>query len=340
MIHFARSTPLGHRSRSAVQIAVGRAGRALAGVLTGTLTGALAFSLGCTPAAVRPPVPLAAPQGAVSFLVLGDWGRGGNRAQREVARAMGITAGSLHAAFVITAGDNFYPDGVKTGDDAQFKKSFESVYDAPSLGVPWYPSLGNHDYRQNPDAEVAYGLRTPRWHMPSRFYSFTRDVAPGVKADFLVMDSNPFNLKDGEDGASQLKGADTVAQRRWLDSTLSASTAQWKFVVTHHHVYSSGPRGTNTPFEQFLAPRLKQYHVTALLSGHEHHLEHIAPDTSGPQFFISGAGSETRGTNATPATRYVESVTGFMAFSMTADSVLVQVISAAGDVRYRTVLRR
>ncbi len=327
------SARAGHHSRLAARLLLRCA-------LAGALAGALAAPFGCAPAAVRQPVPLAAPQGAVSFLVLGDWGRGGNFGQREVAKAMASTASSLHAAFVITTGDNFYPDGVKTGDDAQFRKSFESVYDAPSLGVTWYPALGNHDYHQNPDAEVAYGARTPRWHMPSRYYSFTRDVAPGVRAEFLVMDSNPFNLKDGEEEASQLKGADTVAQRRWLDSTLAASTAQWKFVVTHHHLYSAGPRGTNTAFEQFLAPRLKQYHVTALLSGHEHHLEHVAPDSTGPQFFISGAGSETRGTSATPVTRYVESVTGFMAFSMTADSVLVQIIGANGDVRYRTILRR
>jgi tartrate-resistant acid phosphatase type 5 len=296
--------------------------------------------VGCAPAPIRPPTPLAVPEGAVSFLVLGDWGRGGSRAQRAVAEAMGNTATALHASFVVTTGDNFYPDGVKSADDPQFQRTFERVYDAPALSIPWYPALGNHDYHQDPDAEIAYGTRHPRWHMPARYYSFTHEIVPGVTAEFLVMDSNPFNPKDGEDDDAPMKGADTVAQRRWLDSTLAASTAQWKFVVTHHHLYSSGPRGTNTPFERFLAPRLQRYHVTALLSGHEHHLEHAGTDSIGPQFFISGAGSETRSTTATPATRYVESISGFMAFSMSKDSVLVQVIGSDGTVRYRTVLRR
>ncbi len=298
------------------------------------------LALGCSSAPVRQQIPLAAPDNAVSFLLLGDWGRGGDREQRLVAQAMSNTAAQLHAAFVVTSGDNFYPDGVKSADDPQFRRTFERVYDAPSLAVDWYPALGNHDYHNAPDAQVAYSARNPKWHMPARYYNFTREIAAGGKAEFFVMDSNPFNLKDAEDDASQLKGADTVSQRKWLDSTLAASTAQWKFVVTHHHVYSSGPRGTNTPFERFLAPRLAQYHVTALLSGHEHHLEHVAPDSTGPQYFISGGGAESRGTMATPNTRYVESVTGFIAFSMTADSVLVQVVDAGASVRYRTVLRR
>lgn len=45
------------------------------------------------------------------------------------------------------AGDNFYPNGLNSSDDALFSKSFTSVYSQPSLkSIPWYAVLGNHDY--------------------------------------------------------------------------------------------------------------------------------------------------------------------------------------------------
>ena len=48
---------------------------------------------------------------SVDFLVLGDWGRNGHYAQRQVAEMMDVAMWQLSADFVVTTGDNFYSNG-------------------------------------------------------------------------------------------------------------------------------------------------------------------------------------------------------------------------------------
>ena len=82
---------------------------------------------------------------------------------------MGIACGQANAAFVISVGDNFYENGVASLQDPHWQQSFEHVYAAKSLQVPWYVVLGNHDYRGNVDAQLDYGKTHPRWNMPARY---------------------------------------------------------------------------------------------------------------------------------------------------------------------------
>jgi len=99
-----------------------------------------------------PPPPL-------RFLVIGDWGRRGNSAQREVADAMTrrvrevreaaaaatgksssssfhpsfLAAGSSGPEFVLSVGDNFYQSGLLSPEDSAFDESFVDVYSSPEL---------------------------------------------------------------------------------------------------------------------------------------------------------------------------------------------------------------
>jgi len=101
---------------------------------------------------------LATPPGAVSFLVVGDWGQHGSSDQRRVARSMGATAEKLGASFVISTGTTSTGRG-RSADDAQFRATFDYVYTDKSLQIDWFPVLGNHDYHGKPDAEVEYSKK-------------------------------------------------------------------------------------------------------------------------------------------------------------------------------------
>jgi hypothetical protein len=57
-----------------------------------------------------------------------------------------LGSGCYKPSFVISTGDNFYSHGLKGPDDPYFKQTFSDMYSAPSLQVPWYAVLGNHDY--------------------------------------------------------------------------------------------------------------------------------------------------------------------------------------------------
>jgi hypothetical protein len=91
--------------------------------------------------------------------VLGDFGypgKGGKPCgehpdQRRVADAMfRYHTERMKFAFGLTLGDNFYPKGVKDIKDPHWKCSWEDFY--TRLEIPFYATLGNHDYRQNADA--------------------------------------------------------------------------------------------------------------------------------------------------------------------------------------------
>ena len=47
----------------------------------------------------------------ISFFVIGDWGSS-TKSQAEVSHAMQLVAASSGCDFIISTGDNFYPDGI------------------------------------------------------------------------------------------------------------------------------------------------------------------------------------------------------------------------------------
>jgi acid phosphatase len=254
---------------------------------------------------------------------------------------MAATASTMHAQFIISTGDNFYPSGVKSADDSQFQKTYEDVYTAPSLMVPWYVALGNHDYKGDPDAEVAYTARSTRWKMPARYYTFTVAVDDTTNAEFFVLDTSPFVEKYKTEGsyASQVTASPVAPQLHWLDSALAASKAQWKIGVGHHTIYSASPTHGNTPeLIKDVVPLFEKYHVQAYLNGHDHDLQDAR--AAGVAFFTSGGGAESRPTGKDEHTKFSKSSTGFLAAVLDARVLHVRFLNDSGRVLYATDVKR
>lgn len=100
--------------------------------------------------------------------------------QPQVARAMAnLAANSTPApSFVLALGDNFYVNGVANAYDVLWNYLWTDVYlRYPSLCIPWYAVLGNHDYGggesysnaqvQRSQLQIDKGL----WNMPAKNYS-------------------------------------------------------------------------------------------------------------------------------------------------------------------------
>jgi hypothetical protein len=117
---------------------------------------------------------------SLTFLLLGDWGKGGtsgstgkaayqtedaaatettdngrntkqNKAlyQMQVASSMGKYAAATDPkpSFVVALGDNFYDNGVYSSTDSTWDYLWKDVYlGFQELNIPWYPVFGNHDY--------------------------------------------------------------------------------------------------------------------------------------------------------------------------------------------------
>ena len=278
-----------------------------------------------------------------NFLVVGDWGRDGNAHQREVAVQMGRAAQTLASQCVFSVGDNFYEDGVQATSDPLWRSSFEAIYSAPSLQVPWYVALGNHDYRGNPQAQIDYATISQRWRMPSRYYKVSGSQIGAPHLDVFVIDTSPLVHKYRKDVhsaiAANVVSQDVPAQLRWLDDQLSRSTAPWRLVLGHHTIYSGGSGHGDTPeTTELIEPLLRKHGVQAYINGHDHDLQHIR--RGGVDYLCCGAGSEVRPVQAVEGTLYCAARSGFAAVRSSLDSLAVEFRDFTGATLYRGEIPR
>jgi tartrate-resistant acid phosphatase type 5 len=273
----------------------------------------------------------------LQFEAVGDFGTGA-RGERDIAASMARKGDADSVSFVLVLGDNFYESGVKSVTDDQWQTTFEKVFDQPSLDVPFYAVLGNHDYRSNPQAQVEYTGVSTRWKMPDRYYSFRKAIDDSTDLDVFCLDTNPLAyLSIGE--AKSLN--DTSAEKKqllWLDRQLQQSTARWKVVIGHHTVYSGGEHGDNETLQFLLEPIFISGGVDFYLCGHDHDLELLKP-VRGVTYIVSGAGSKHRDVRWRENTVYARTNLGFTFFRMSRAEVVVEFLTRAGAIEYAHTIR-
>jgi len=281
----------------------------------------------------------------LSFCVIGDWGRYGDYYQKAVADQLSSAVVGINASFIISTGDNIYPRGVISEYDPAWKYAYEDIYSSYPAHVDWYVVLGNHDYKTNPDAEVAYSKISARWHMPARYFSIRKMIGKDStqSAEFFFIDTTPFQKEyySEPDYSCQVEQNDTAAQRRWLIDGLKNSTAKWKFAVGHHPLYSAGKRqGKTRDMIDAFQDIFEKYKLDAYFCGHEHQLE--VDHAEGFHFyeFISGAGSETTPVTSAPFAKFAVSDHGFLTASVVESEMLVQYVNANGKILYTTTIKK
>lgn len=288
-------------------------------------------------AASAPLARLTAARPSLTFLAVGDWGRDGAQHQQDVAQAMGRAAAAGDARFVLSVGDNFYENGIRSVDDPQWHSSFEAIYTAPSLQVPWFVALGNHDYRGNPAAQIDYSAKNHRWRMPSRYYAVSGSSLAAPELDLFVIDTSPlvhqYREKVEQPIARNVAGQDIEAQLAWLDDSLAKSTAPIKLVVGHHTLRSGGSAHGETPeMVERVLPLLRRHRVTAYINGHDHDLQHIRAD--GLDYLCCGAGSEVRPVSAVRGTQFCAARSGFALFRLADGALTVEFVDYTGGKLY------
>ncbi|XP_062159760.1 purple acid phosphatase 3-like [Alnus glutinosa] len=236
------------------------------------------------------------PDGSLSFLVIGDWGRRGHYNQSKVSDQMGRIGEKLGIDFVVSTGDNFYEDGLTSINDPVFEESFTKIYSAKSLQKQWYSVLGNHDYRGDVVAQLnpILGKVDSRWLCQRSFVVnseiveiFFVDTTPFVDKYFVRPKHHTYDWR----GVLPRKEYLTKLLKD-LDSALTDSTANWKIVVGHHTLKSIGHHGDTAELVTHLLPILEDHSVDMYINGHDHCLEHLTSTSSNIQFLTSGGGSK------------------------------------------------
>ncbi|MBU0731956.1 metallophosphoesterase [Patescibacteria group bacterium] len=269
----------------------------------------------------------------LKFLNIADQGH--QSAQKNaVAKAMGKIARSQNGTeFVSTNGDNFYPPHtVQSVDDPDFRTNFTVPYDQPGLKVPFWISLGNHDYDNNSvSALLALGARGKKWTMPAKYYSFTYPKnSSRPLLEYFFLDTNA--VIGHWSGYKQ--------QLDWLDQGLKKSRARWKIVTGHHQIYSSGFYGNNAEMVKRVLPILNKNKADLYLSGHEHDLELLVVPGDHPVFAVSGAASLTRPVHKGPDSRFAASTLGFASVQIVNKKLAIRFFNRQSELLYEYLLEK
>ncbi len=215
----------------------------------------------------------------LTFAVIGDFGDAllDSLSIGGLSQVAGLV-NSWELDFVITTGDNNYPNGAASTIDAnvgqffqQYIGNYQGTYGPGADTNRFWPTPGNHDWRATDLQPYIDYFDLPG---NERYY----DVDLGLVHLFAI-DS------EGEepDGSS----ADSV-QGMWLQDQLAASTACFKIVYFHRPAYSSARHGSSQgmqwPFEQWGAD--------AVLAGHDHVYERLR--VGGIPYFVNGFGGSLK----------------------------------------------
>jgi tartrate-resistant acid phosphatase type 5 len=213
--------------------------------------------------------------GSVRFAAIGDFGSN-DANEQDVA----LLIKSWDPDFIITLGDNNYPDGEAATIDAAIGKYFHEYiypyrgsYGAGSTTNRFWPTIGNRDWDNQNGAKLQPYLDYFTLPNNERYYDIVRGPV-----HLFAIDSDA----DEPDGITS-----TSVQAQWLRNKLAASTAPWKIVYLHHPPYSSRTSWPNLqwPFAAWGAD--------AVLSGHAHVYERIMKD--GIPYITNGLGGDSTG---------------------------------------------
>jgi tartrate-resistant acid phosphatase type 5 len=267
--------------------------------------------------------------GELRFLAVGRQGYGNLRTV-HIATSMERAAGESPTHAVLYLGDNFYPRGVRSISDSQWRHKFEQLYFGAHLrGMPFFAVTGNHDAEGDPAVQVQYAQNqcgSGRWRMDGPYYS----------RDFGDIDGRPL---------VRVVFLDTVALHRhpaeqvqFLREAFGPQCQSlWRLVVGHYGCRSV----TREPYTRRLTlssliPELQQLGVDLYLSANDRFQQVLA--RSGEPLHVSANGggdmAET-GLAAEDPADFVASQGGFAVIELTTQTLTVELRNVTGDVSHR-----
>lgn len=235
---------------------------------------ALALAAGITALAI--PTGVAA-DNPVTVMAAGDIAEAGTSTQAN-ANATGDLIRSANPAYVLTVGDNAYPDGSATDYSTKYEPTWGS------FKAKTRPTPGNHEYHSNPPAGYLsyYGQASVTTNNSSSQVWYAWDIGNGWRGYALN---------------SEVSASSGSAQDTWLAADLAAHPNMHYVAYWHQPRYVSGTSHTDQTTMCPLWTRLQTAGADLALVGHEHHYERFAkmdcagaPSSGGIREFVVGTG--------------------------------------------------
>ena len=202
------------------------------------------------------------PGDAFSFTIIGDTQR-----NPTITSKLAKFMWERRPNFVIHCGDVVDDGAAKSQWTGDLLGSCHELFNR----VPVYPCIGNHE-KNHANYYKYFALPAPEY-----YYSFRYG-----DAEFFVLDTNANRT------LGLLPGGE---QYQWLEKSLAASNAKWKFCYHHHPAYSSdaddfgntakGPSTGGDLRVRQLVPLYETYKVDLVFNGHIHTYERTWPIKAG-----------------------------------------------------------
>lgn len=214
--------------------------------------------------------------------VIGDYGAaylGG--ASFSNVQAVADLVKNWNPDFIITTGDNNYPDGEASNIDTNIGQFFHE-YIFPYVGTfgvgassnRFFPCIGNHEWPFGVSGLVPY---LAYFTLPGNERYYNHRHGP-VELFAVVGDQQE------PDGATP-----TSIQAMWLSNALASSTAPWRVVYFHACPYSSSAsHGSTTHQADNMLWPFTELGATAIYTGHNHLYERVL--TNGLNYVTIGLG--------------------------------------------------
>lgn len=217
---------------------------------------------------------------------------------------------------ILHTGDIAYESGTT---DEYITRHFLS-YQALLAEVPFYGSIGNHDYAtENGGPYEAFFELPQKSSGTEQYYSFNYD-------DVHIVSLNS-NL-------SYTEGSDMYT---WLESDLAdAQDKRWTIVFFHHPPYSSGSHGSTVDMQTTIVPLFEEYGVDVVFNGHDHDYERNAV-VNGVRYIVTGGGGHPVlysqiNLDLNPYSEYFNAVYHFLGVTVSNDNIKIRAIDSAGQL--------
>ena len=195
-----------------------------------------------------------------TFCFVGDTGNV-TEVQKEVAEALAKSDCSV----IWHTGDIIYPDGISSEGDPRFFTNFldpfKKVFDK---GIPFFLTLGNHDYKKEPRSYLEIAKSNPLIVYPNNYYLKNYGRLCIFALDTTIFDKlYLFYKRRGQANWLKLK-------KEQVNNSCDLSIA-----VAHHPLFSSGDRKKGTPqLSRFLETNIFG-NFDLYIAGHNLSLIHI-----------------------------------------------------------------
>ena len=263
-------------------------------------------------------------------------GRNGYYDQKPIAELMGKMAETIDIEFVVAAGDVHHFEGCAVCKTLCWMTNYELIYSHPDLMLPWYPILGNHEYRGNTQAVLDYSNISARWEMPARYYTKVMEE-DGATIRLVMIDTPPLLDKYREDTEKYPDAGkqDMDKQLAWLDSVLTSAKEDWVMVVGHHPIYADTDKNDSerTDMQKRVDSILRKHgNVDMYVCGHIHNFQHIRKTDSKIDYVVNTSGSLAREVKPVDGTQFCSGATGFSLITVDKHELCLHMMDKNGKV--------